>query len=679
MDIMEISRTLAEEGKTAEAVEAYTAALQQILGKEPESELEAAIYLLQFGEDYKLPYTCLYYLYQRGFARGDILAIMEQAFYAPNVKLLKKRYEKNCKLLMKYPYLFRRDFVPFEDLPLCFFPYEDGSYYPLDLTTGEFYPLFTPKDAIISRNFFKDLENPILADDVYSQYELEYLYDNIRKSEWVAKENHIYLHYTNWAVFCAYLQVLDLRPVLDDKKIVFLMEDEISRYPIDFKAEYGIDYSQYPVKPVGIREISRLIWHVQLTAHNGGDFFDEVFDEHPNLVCAGLMMDVLEKDVKNNLKIFAEAKKRGASICSNINGSADTTVTDRIYEIADLTEKDVLVAMYLNLAEINATLDPASRIAPVLFLQPHFSNQLDGMTHMEGNELQVHSGQRDLIAASPLFRGFKYVKSFSPMRRPTTSFAASMRYGSLMAASSIRDKNKLESPDDLPTRVLLHHYLVSIPMSRAYMADPDDRMQKDSVIVRFEDAKLNPRATFSALAAFLDLPYTESMTYCSENKIRNPLAGTDNERGFDTAVVYRKHDDYANDEERCFVEYCWRDAYACYGYDFHYYDGKPMTEEQAQYLVDHFTTYEKWFRYVWEQNRKIIGEMTLSPKQKIAYDMALTDECLEEVLELRNSEYMAVYRLLSKDIKFVNKNRRLMRMIPLLKIDPTLMETELYH
>ena len=35
------------------------------------------------------------------------------------------------------------------------------------------------------------------------------------------------------------------------------------------------------------------------------------------------------------------------------------------------------------------------------------------------------------------------------------------------------------------------------------------------VLVRFEDGKLNPKATFTALAAFLDLPYTQSMTYCS--------------------------------------------------------------------------------------------------------------------------------------------------------------------
>ncbi|MFQ7451717.1 MAG: hypothetical protein ACLRNQ_10040 [Flavonifractor plautii] len=51
----------------------------------------------------------------------------------------------------------------------------------------------------------------------------------------------------------------------------------MGQYPIDFQARFGIDYSQYPVKPVSIREVTRLIWHTQLATHNGGDFFNEIF------------------------------------------------------------------------------------------------------------------------------------------------------------------------------------------------------------------------------------------------------------------------------------------------------------------------------------------------------------------------------------------------------------------
>ena len=43
-------------------------------------------------------------------------------------------------------------------------------------------------------------------------------------------------------------------------------------------------------------------------------------------------------------------------------------------------------------------------------------------------------------------------------------------------------------------------------LNRSFMVDWQDRLYTDSVLVRFEDAKLNPKATFTALAAFLDIP-----------------------------------------------------------------------------------------------------------------------------------------------------------------------------
>ena len=55
-------------------------------------------------------------------------------------------------------------------------------------------------------------------------------------------------------------------------------------------------------------------------------------------------------------------------------------------------------------------------------------------------------------------------------------------------------------------------------LNRNYMVDWQDRLFQDSVLVRFEDGKLNPKATFTALAEFLDLPYTKSMTYCSRRR-----------------------------------------------------------------------------------------------------------------------------------------------------------------
>lgn len=38
-------------------------------------------------------------------------------------------------------------------------------------------------------------------------------------------DNHVYLHYTDWAAFCAHLQCLNLRLLLEREKFVFLIGD----------------------------------------------------------------------------------------------------------------------------------------------------------------------------------------------------------------------------------------------------------------------------------------------------------------------------------------------------------------------------------------------------------------------------------------------------------------------
>jgi hypothetical protein len=266
---IQIARRMAQLGQQKEACNAYSLALHQ-LGQtkdQPELELESALYIFQNGGDYRTAYTVFIDLYNRGFDQEDLLALITGAFYTPNEKQLKNRYEKNCKLLADYPYLFRKDFLPFEELPVRFFPFDDDGYVPFDVRIEKFEKYINFNEKRITHNFFRDLDKPILAHDIHSAYELQYLKDNVRKSEWVARENHIYLHYSSWGEFCALMQVVNFRPLLEDQKFVFLIEDEVSQYPIDFKERFGIDYSQYQVEPFHIREINRLIWHTHPAVH----------------------------------------------------------------------------------------------------------------------------------------------------------------------------------------------------------------------------------------------------------------------------------------------------------------------------------------------------------------------------------------------------------------------------
>ena len=676
MTALEIARRLAGYGQREAACQAYTLAIHESGGADPAGELEAAAYILQSGGNYKVSYTCFRDLYNRGYAREDILPLMTKVFYEPNVKMLRGRYERNCKLLKKYPYLFRRDFLPFEELPIRFYPYDDHSgYVPFYVAEERFGEYINLKNTVISRNFFKDLEKPILAEDVTSQYELEYLADNVRKSEYVGRENHIYLHYTDWGTFCAHLQCLNLRPLLAEEKIVFLIGDEITQYPIDFKERFGIDYSQYSLRPVGIREVIRLIWHTQLSTHNGGDFFNEVFDYHPNLlVLPSVMMSDIEESVK---KIRASMKQAGSlqQVMERVKEWGLQHIVEELYRMRNsCTDKDIMVAMYLCQDMATAGLDPSARIAPAVFFQPHFPNIVYSLRVDGAGQTVLESENYESVRSSPLFRGFKYIKAFTPMRRFTTSHGATVRfmYGEAVAnipkEQADKDEKKVVVTDAVSERVL----------NRSFMVDPEDRLYRDSVLVRFEDGKLNSRAAFTALAAFLDLPYTESMTRCTAAGKDAYIPG--NAVGFSTDAVFRTYDEYVNDDERYFIEYFLRDAYQYYGYDFLYYDGAEVDERRVEELVKGFTAINHYIRETW---RKVYADAKVSRKdgEEIAPEKVqeIQEQLLENHIQGFERNRLENAKVLLGGLRFVNKNGQPLRMMPRLELDPALLEQPLYH
>ena len=649
MDTIEIARRLAELGQTEEAQAAYSLVLQEAAERNPELELEAASYLFFSQGNYQVAYTAFVSLYNRGFYQTELMDLMTQAFYLPNAEDQKKRYARNCAALAKYPYLFREDFPDFEALPVQFFPFNDEGYIPFFKAEHRFGAYVNFNDPVIDRYFFRDLDKPVLARDVFSQYQLEYLNDNVRKSEWVGRENHIYLHYTDWTTFCAYLQCLELRPLLSEKKLVFLMEGEIEQYPIDFHARFGIDYAQYPVRPIGIGEVTRMIWHTQLAAHNGGDFFNEIFYGHPNLLSyESIMFDNIQKAV-------AEVKTNWRRV-----DWLTPRLRRQLSRMKRPTDKDFLVALFLDRQDISGSLDHGSRIAPALFFQPHFSNMIYDIRESElKGAPMLYSEQYEAIRTSPLFHGFRYIKTFTPMRRITTSYAASVRF---MLDQEVQGEEVKVVPDVLAQRLV----------NRSFMVDQWDRLYRDSVLVRFEDGKLNPRATFTALAEFLDLPYTESMTYCSSRLGVDPESLAGNARGFDPATVYRTYDEFANDEERAFLEYFLRDAYEYYGYDFHYYQGEPVDEAWIERKIQSFTCLD--------------GFITQS-HQKAAQEMAVTFTNGSDPIDVKVNDPIPGYQnnrrriadFLLRGLRFVNKQGQPLKMMKPLKLDLALLEQPLYH
>lgn len=670
MKAIDIARKLAALGQTEDACRAYTLAIHENAGQDPALDMEAALYLLGNGGDYKVSYTCFRNLYNGGHFREDVLAVMTEAFYAPNEADLRERYERNCSLLKKYPYCFREDFVPFEDLPIRFYPYDDNGYLPFYRAEERFGDYINFENPVVSRNFFRDLEKPILADDVYSQYELEYLRDNVRRSEYVARENHLYLHYTDWGTFCAYLQCLDLGPVLKDEKAVFLIGEEISQYPIDFKERFGIDYGKFTPRPVGVREVHRLIWHTQLSTHNGGDFFNEIFDSHPNLLLNhSVMMDNVETVVAEVQRIMSQSKGDMQQLHKRFS-AWPIRLLKQLFQLRDRTDKDVVVALFLRDRLKKDYFDEYSRIAPAIFLQPHFGNlQYDLRVDEDTDQAILYSKQYEQIRKSPVFQGFKYIKTFSPIRRLTTSYGAAIKFM----------KREQEKPENADKKMIFDDALFGRVLNRSFMIDPQDRLYHDSVLVRFEDGKLNPKATFTALAAFLDLPYTESMTRCTLNSAQNAASYDGNAVGFDPSPIYRTYDEYTNDTERYFLEYFMRDVYEYCGYDFHYYDGAPVDEARAEELIQGFTTIDGLIRETVKaafiKDQEVPEGVEQTEAQTEAEVSAMADGYVGDINEKRKKSA----GILLRGLRFVNLQGQPLRMMPKLELDPALLEQPLYH
>ncbi len=668
MDAIELARRLAGFGQSEEACRAYTVAMGDAA---PEEKLEGALYILQSGGDYRISYTYFLELYNQGYFREDCLSMMTQAFYAPNVKALKKRYEKNCKLLAKYPYLFRRDFPSFEDLPVRFYPYDDRGYLPFFPAEERFGSYINLKNPVVSRNFFKDLDRPILADSVFSQYELEYLHDNVRDSERVGRENHVYLYYPDWGVFCAYLQCWSLRPLLEGRKLVFLIGEELEQYPIDFRARFGVDYSQYTPQPVGVEEIHRLVWHTQLSAHNGGDFFNEVFDGHPNLLT---MPSLYLSDVEEPIGEIRQALRSAKSLeefLAAVKWSNPRVLTE-LYRMKSPTDKDLTVALFLGSSQATLNMDPYARIAPAVFFQPHFTNIQCTLTADSAGEAVLSAEPGDELHSCRFLNEFKYIKTFTPIRRITNSYAATVRFMYWVAKQSETE----ELPGLRGIKPIVSDVISERVLSRSYLIDPEDRLYRDSILVRFEDGKLNPKAAFTALAAFLDLPYTESMTYCSEQGRRDPHPET---KGFDPVSVYRTYDEFANGAERYFVEYFMRDAYQYYGYDFHFYDGADIDEARARELIAGFTTLNRYIRETWRKITETAqvdeSGRSLTEAERAQVQEGLLDKCIQDFDENR----LKIARQLLRGLRFVSRNGQPLRMTPMLELDPALLEQPLYH
>ena len=86
MRTIDIARRMAELDQKEDAQKAYLLALREAEGKNPEEEMEAASYIFFSEGDYEVAYTTFVSLYNRGCFQAELMDLLTQAFYLPNVE-----------------------------------------------------------------------------------------------------------------------------------------------------------------------------------------------------------------------------------------------------------------------------------------------------------------------------------------------------------------------------------------------------------------------------------------------------------------------------------------------------------------------------------------------------------------------------------------------------------------
>lgn len=553
---------------------------------------------------------------------SEIISFLEKNKKEQYVKF-KDTYERNRIALNSYK-LWRYGKLPsFEKLTIECIHLSDEYFTYLDKNKKCFGSVIEVKrTSEITRQFFQNLEKPILDEEEYNVHHYEYLYDNVRRSEDYGDDNHIYMCYHDINCFIVFCCLEDITLYLMGDKFVFIFGDGDKKkfYPINWREEYGIDYKESASRTIRVDEIKRLIVQWQSPGYSGGTFLAQVCDYHPNMLTVPelamsefdyLYNDILKgkdvlsafvalqsnKDVhieKQLKQLFNEKAKDRPSMKSVFN-----VINSLFYDGYVPKRKEWFVAIYLAYA-IALKRDLNKRITPAIFFSTH-----------------PISRHVPICKYYDIFREFKYLYGIEIIRRPSISLAS--RFDTLLCHPQL-SKNHKTMIADLVIR--LKNFLGERKTDEATsvgscFSDEGHEFLLTRRIVRFEDLKIYPKATLMSMVRFFDVPYDDMLMHTSNNgvDVGHTLRGAGSTvRGYDTAPVHNLHENGFNKFDHFRIEVLLGKRYDAYGYKPLFWNGEVYTEEEIIDLFKVGFKFEKHFDSVVAlediiENRKILMDL----------------------------------------------------------------------
>ena len=530
---------------------------------------QAAIRLFEAG-DYSgafQAFTALYAASDDPQERRRIFQFLTDAYYVPNLEEMDRCYRRNCALLRDYPYRWGFSEVPLEQLPELVFPVTEQEYCLYDRQNEQFSQLKVLCTRQVTEYFFRALDKPLFVENEVNLYHLQFLFDNVRRSEDYGEDNHIYLYYPSLAAAAPLLALCELEPLLEGRKFVFLFgPDSRRQYPVDFSAQFGLNFSATAC-PVRIEELKRLcFWYKH--AYSGTDLGTQVLGAS----------SVVQREKAHDFHTYSTVD--GNLLYNAAQFREALADFSRLYTVEELRGYLQSDRYHIALEDFAQFLDwlegqrpaaswtvlqlfkgyflfhylqrklPPPRIAPVLLFDPHMW---------------------DTSPYNALVQAFPYHMVLTSVREPIMTFARSYMYG-LVGWNEGQTKYIMASD-------YCHAQFLSAELLACYYG------------YRFEDLKQVPDRLLPAVCRQMGIPFETAML---ETRAPATDAQGDTVEGFDLKPLHRNISGVLSEFDQIRLSIFYEPIHKYYGYPGFDSGEYPLSIAEVRQLFSHPFRFERF-------------------------------------------------------------------------------------
>ncbi|AJS57197.1 hypothetical protein [Paenibacillus sp. IHBB 10380] len=517
-------------------------------------------------------------------AGNIVVNMLIKDFYEPSLKMMKNRYELNRNLFLEYPYFFPKDVPVYEELSFYAFKVDEKKSCLFDKSTFTHRWIETNSERETAY-FFSEIKEPLLVENETNEFNFRFLMDNVRMSEDVAIDNHIYMYYENPDLFYALMQLIDFSALVKNHQFVFLLgQEERLKYPIDFKEVFGIDYSSMTPVPVRLEELKRLcIWAnrpysgtaLSLDALGNNSQVEYAFESDFHILST--INDRLITQDPTFVKILFKVHKTYTldQIKSFVNQQEVSIKLADLEELFSQAESHFKDKQHFNVIEIFKAIfllrylrkKKNPRIVPLILFEPHLLNFHKAYSH--------------------IMEQFQYLTVLTCVRDPIRAFL-----------SGYERKN-------LVTERLLKFVLNS---EYGYSDMVDSKYCNHYFAFRFEDLKLYPSQMLMAACELLNIPFEKEMLL-----VETPTVDSEGKliTGFDLTPLTRDFSDMISEFDNIRLKIFYGRIYKHYGYESFDLQEYVLKDELVMELFEIPFRFEKYHQNLYGHLPDVPNAVTL--------------------------------------------------------------------